>query len=326
MRAAMAAAEVGDDGYGEDPTVRALEERAAAALGKEAAVVVPSGVMANQMALRVLARPGDLVVAGADQHVVAFELGAAARNSGIQFALVDDARGELDPDAVRAHVEAEVDHRPHVAAVFVENSHMPSGGTPWDPTRFARFAEAVGRPVHLDGARLFNAARAVGAEVATLAAPATTVMFCLSKGLAAPVGSLLAGPADLVAEARIERKRLGGAMRQAGVIAAAGIVALDTMVERLDEDHRRARRLAEALAEAFPASGYDPATCRTNIVVITHPRARELVEDLEREGVLAGTLAPDRLRLVTHCDVDDEDLERTLRAIARVAARHVTQS
>ena len=326
MRRAMADAEVGDDGYGEAPTVRALEERAAALLDKEAAIFVPSGVMANQMALRVLTRPGDVVVAGADQHVVAFEMGAAARNAGVQFALVDDARGELEVADVLAHIDAEADHRPHVAAVAVENTHMPSGGTPWDPARLATFAAALPRPVHLDGARLFNAARASATSVASLAAAATTVMFCLSKGLAAPVGSILAGPLDLMSAARVERKRLGGAMRQAGVIAAAGLVALDTMVERLDEDHRRAHRLAEALAAAFPESGYDPRSCRTNIVVISHPRARALVAELEGEGVLAGTLAPDRLRLVTHCDVDDDDVARAVAAIERVADGMRTQS
>ena len=317
MRAAMAAAEVGDDGYGEDPTVNALEARGAAILGKPAAVFVPSGVMANQMAVRVLTRPGDVIVAGANQHLVDFEMGASARNSSVQFALVEDATGQLDLDRVVEIIESEADHRAHVGAVAVENTHMPSGGTPWAVEQLAALARAVERPVHLDGARLFNAVVATATPAAALAAPATTVMVCLSKGLAAPVGSLLAGPADLMARARVERKRLGGAMRQAGVLAAAGIVALETMVDRLAEDHRRARQLAELVAEAFPEANYDPASCRTNIVAFDHPDARALVAELAEVGVLGGTLAPRRVRLVTHLDVDDDDLDYVAAVLAR---------
>ena len=317
MRAAMAAAEVGDDGYGEDPTVNALEARGAAILGKPAAVFVPSGVMANQMAVRVLTRPGDVIVAGANQHLVDFEMGASARNSSVQFALVEDATGQLDLDRVVEIIDSEADHRAHVGAVAVENTHMPSGGTPWAVEQLAALARAVERPVHLDGARLFNAVVATATPAAALAAPATTVMVCLSKGLAAPVGSLLAGPADLMARARVERKRLGGAMRQAGVLAAAGIVALETMVDRLAEDHRRARQLAQLVAEAFPEANYDPASCRTNIVAFDHPDARALVAELAEVGVLGGTLAPRRVRLVTHLDVDDDDLDYVAAVLAR---------
>ena len=321
MREAMAAALVGDDGYGEDPTVNALEARAAALLAKEAAVFVPSGVMANQMAMRVLTSPGDVVVAGANQHVVDFEMGASARNASIQFALVDDSTGQLDLARVREIIDAEADHRAHVGAVAVENTHMPSGGTPWALADLEALARGVERPVHLDGARLFNASVATGTPVSAYAAPATTVMVCLSKGLAAPVGSLLAGPADLMARARIERKRLGGAMRQAGVLAAAGLVALDTMVERLAEDHARARRLADLVADAFPASDYDPSTCTTNIVVFSHPDARALVATLAEHGVLAGTLAARRVRLVTHVGVSDDDLEHVAGVLGELRRR-----
>ncbi|MGC8511123.1 MAG: threonine aldolase family protein [Acidimicrobiales bacterium] len=317
MREAMASAPVGDDGYGEDPTVNALETRAAMILGKPAAVFTPSGVMANQMAVRVLTEPGDVIVAGANQHLVDFEMGASARNSSVQFALVEDATGQLDLDRVVEIIESEADHRAHVGAVAVENTHMPSGGTPWPVEQLAALARAVERPVHLDGARLFNAAVATATPAAALAAPATTVMVCLSKGLGAPVGSLLAGPADLMARARVERKRLGGAMRQAGVLAAAGIVALETMVDRLADDHRRARRLAELVAEAFPESQYDPASCRTNIVAFDHPDARALVAELAEVGVLGGTLAPRRVRLVTHLGVDDDDLDYVAEVLAR---------
>ena len=321
MREAMASAPVGDDGYGEDPTVNTLEARVAALLDKEAAVFVPSGVMANQMAMRVLTHPGDVVVAGANQHVVDFEMGASARNASIQFALVDDTSGRLDLDRVVELVEAEFDHRAHVGAVAVENTHMPSGGTPWALTDLEALARAVQRPVHLDGARLFNAVVATGVPAAAYAVPATTVMVCLSKGLAAPVGSLLAGPRDLMERARIERKRLGGAMRQAGVLAAAGLVALDTMIDRLAEDHVRARRLADLVARTFPESGYDPASCRTNIVVFNHPDARALVGELAGRGVLAGTLAARRVRLVTHLGVSDDDLEHVAAAFDGLGGR-----
>src|ERR1700677_2023365 len=262
MRDAMATAVVGDDGYNEEPTIRELENRFAALVGKEAAVFVPSGVMGNQIAVRILANPGDLVIAGRGQHVVSFEMGAAARNSSIQFATVDDSRGALELRDVLDIIDAEDDHRPRVAMVSLENTHMPSGGTPLDVADITSLARAVGaRPVHLDGARLFNAVVATGTSAAEYAAPAATVMTCLSKGLCAPAGSLLAGPSDLMQRARIERKRLGGAMRQAGFLAAAGLVALDEMVERLVDDHRHARQFAELFASAFPESSYDPTTC-----------------------------------------------------------------
>ncbi len=317
MREAMAHAVVGDDGYGEDPTVAALEERFAALVGKEAALFVPSGVMANQIAVRVLTRPGDLIIAGRAQHVVSFEMGASARNSSVQFATVDDSHGTLVLGDVLEIIDAEADHQAHVAMVCAENTHMPSGGTPWDVADLRALANAIGgRPLHLDGARLFNAVVATGTSAAQYCEPATTVMACLSKGLCAPVGSLLAGPADLMRNARIERKRLGGAMRQAGVLAAAGLVALDTMVDRLSEDHARARALAGLFAAAFPEAGYDPASCRTNIVAFDHPQARQIVHELEALGVAGGTVAPHRLRFVTHADVSDDDVARVAAVLA----------
>jgi threonine aldolase len=323
MRRAMADAVVGDDGYGEDPTVNELEAAYADYVGKPAAVYVPSGVMANQIALRVLCRPGDVVVAGAMQHVVAFEMGAAGRNAGILFHTVDDGVGALSPADVAAAIDAARHHQPQVTAVVVENTHMASGGTPLTEAATAAVAAAAdGRAVHLDGARLWNAATALGCDAAGLAAPATTVMSCLSKGLCAPVGSLLAGPADVIAEGRVERKRLGGAMRQAGVLAAAGLVAMRTMIDRLHDDHARARRLAEVVAETV-APGYDPTTCRTNVVCFEHPDAGGLCERLAAHGVLAGTLSSTRVRLVTHADVDDAQLElaaSALRSVGRSTA------
>jgi len=317
MREAMARAVVGDDGFGDDPTVRELEERYAAITGKEAAIYVPSGVMANQIALRVLTKPGDVIVAGKNQHIVSFEMGATARNSSLQFALVDDSTGELAFDDVMDVIDASTDHQVPVAMVAVENTHMFSGGSVWDPEHFSMLARAIeGRPIHLDGARLFNASVASGRSLAELAAPATTVMSCLSKGLCAPVGSLLAGPAPLMAAGRVERKRLGGAMRQVGILAAAGLVALDTMVDRLADDHRRARRLAGLLAAAFPESGYDPSTCQTNIVSFVHPQARQIVHELRERGVWGDTVAPRRVRLVTHAGVTDDDVDFVAEVLA----------
>ncbi|MHB1968734.1 MAG: GntG family PLP-dependent aldolase [Acidimicrobiales bacterium] len=319
MREAMAVALVGDDGYGEDPTVAALEARFATLTGKEAALFVPSGVMGNQIALRVLCAPGDVVVCGAHQHVFGFEMGAAARNAGVQFWTVEDGAGVFDLEEVAEALAAEADHQVAVRAIAVENTHMYAGGVPWPSVELAELAALAGeRPLHLDGARLFNAVVATGESAATLCAPATTVMACLSKGLCAPVGSLLAGPRDLMERARIERKRLGGSLRQAGFLAAAGLVALDTRIERLAEDHRRARRLAEAFAEALPELGYDPATCRTNIVSFDHPEARRIVADLAGAGVLGGTVGPRRARFVTHHDVDDDGLEWAVAAVARL--------
>ena len=312
----MADAEVGDDGWGEDPTVNELEDAYAQRVGKEAAVYVPSGVMANQMALRVLAQPGSVVVAGRQSHVVAFELGAAARNVGVQFHAVDDTRGVFDPADVAWALAAARHHQPDVSLVCVENTHMAASGATWSPDELAAVRRsAAGRPVHMDGARLFNAEVATGIAAAELAAEATTVMSCLSKGLCAPVGSLLAGPADVIGEARVERKRLGGAMRQAGILAAAGLVALHKMVDRLADDHVRARLLAEAVADRWPGS-LDPGAVHTNLVVFRHGAPEALVEHLRSAGVLASTIGPGVVRLVTHHDVDDEATERAARALA----------
>jgi threonine aldolase len=318
MRRAMADAEVGDDGFGEDPTVRELEALYAERVGKEAAVFVPSGTMANQIAVRVLAPPGTAVVAGRREHVVAYEAGAAARNTGVQFHLVPDTDGLVQPSDVAYAISLAEYHQPTVSLVCIENTHMASGGVPWALEELDALAASVGGlPVHMDGARLFNAEVATSVPAAALAARATTVMSCLSKGLCAPVGSLLAGPAEIIGSGRVERKRLGGAMRQAGIVAAAGIVALRTMVDRLAEDHARARRLAEAVADRWPDSGADPQKTRTNLVVFSPPDAGAVVAHLSAQGVLADMTEPGVVRLVTHHDVDDEGIERALVAISK---------
>jgi threonine aldolase len=316
MRRAMADAEVGDDVYGEDPTVNALQEAFAERVGMEAALYVPSGTMGNQLALRLLTRPGTAVVAGRRQHVVIYENGAGGRNAAVQFHTVDDSDGTFSADDVAWAIEAAEHHYPRPSLVSVENTHMPADGAPWplEALKAVR-AAAGGLPLHMDGARLFHAEVAAGVPARDYCAEATTVMCCLSKGLCAPVGSLLAGPADVLAEARAERQRLGGGMRQAGVIAAAGLVALRTMVERLAEDHARARALAEAVAERWPDGGCDPARVRTNVVTWHHRDPDAVVAHLRGQGVLAGTIAPGVLRLVTHHDVDDAGVERAKGAL-----------
>ena len=317
MRRAMADAEVGDDVYGEDPTVNALQDEFAARVGKEAALYVPSGTMANQLAIRLLAPAGSTVITGARHHVVVYENGAGGRNAGVQFTSIPDDDGTISPEDVAWHVEAVEHHYPKPGLLTVENTHMPADGAPWPIDRLRAVVDAAaGLPVHMDGARLFHAEVATGTTAAEYAAPVTTLMSCLSKGLAAPVGSVLAGPADVIAAARGERQRLGGGMRQAGVIAAAGLVALRSMVERLADDHARARRLAEAVAERWPDAGVDVERIRTNVVTWRHAAALEVVDHLRSEGVLAGTIAPGVVRLVTHCDVDDDGVERARKAIA----------
>jgi threonine aldolase len=322
MRAAMADAEVGDDAYGEDPTVNRLESLAAALLGKDAAVFVPSGTMANQLALLVLGRPGSEVLCGERAHVFRYETAAAARNAGVQLRPLPDGDGLLAPEAIDAAAADQAHHLPPISAVAIENTHMPAGGRPWPRGALADVTGAAARhgfAVHCDGARIWNAAIALGAAPADLVAGCDTAMFCLSKGLGAPVGSLLCGPAAVMAAARTERGRLGGGMRQAGVLAAAGLVALETMVERLADDHARARRLAEAVASRFPGS-VDPDSVQTNIVCAdAHTLPEKIIPALEEHGVRVGTIDARTVRFVTHKDVDDEDLERAIRAIEATA-------
>jgi threonine aldolase len=316
MRKAMADAVVGDDVYGEDPTVNRLQELYASMVGKPAALFVPTGTMANQIALRVLAKHATGVIAGARQHMVIYEGGAAGLNSATQFITVDDTGGALAAADVHHYRAAAAHHYLAPSLVCLENTHLPAGGRPWTLDELKAVNNAAGPlPIHMDGARLFNASVATGIAPADYAAQVTTVMSCLSKGLAAPVGSLLAGPADVIASARAERQRLGGGMRQAGVIAAAGIVALEHMVDRLADDHTRARRLADAVAQRWPGS-CDPSTVLTNIVNFTHPDPDTLLKQLEEQGVRAGTIAPQVMRFVTHANVDDDDVARTISALS----------
>jgi threonine aldolase len=309
----MADAEVGDDAYGEDPTVRRLEEAYAQRVGKDAGLFLASGTLANQVALRAQAPAGTAVVAGRTSHVARYEEGATGVLQAAQLLTVDDDAGSPDPAAVAEAVEGADHHGIAPSLLCVEDTHMRAGGVPLDEGAVAALA-ASGVPVHVDGARLFNAEVATGVPAARRVAAATTVWTALSKGLGAPVGSVLAGPAAVVDEARAWRRRFGGQLRQAGVLAAAGLVGLEG-VERLADDHARAARLGEAVAERWPGA-LDPADVRTNLVVFGHPDPDAVLAHLAGSGVLAGTVAPRTLRLVTSLEVDDAGIDRACRALA----------
>jgi len=328
MRAAMAGAEVGDDVYGEDPTVRALEERVAGLLGHEAALFTPSGSMANQLALRLLVPPGQEVLCDDDAHIVRAELGAHAVLAGITTRTWRAPRGLLDVDAVRRlAAPAAGPYLVCTAAVSVENTHNFGGGTVQPYGRLValrRFADETGLALHLDGARLWNAHVASGVPLDAYGRLFDTVSVCLSKGLGAPVGSLVVGSADVATQARMWRKRLGGGMRQVGVLAAAGLHAIDHHVGRLAEDHARARAIAAAVADAAPGV-VDPETVETNIVVLelgtASLSAPELAAKARAEGVLVSVLDPARARLVTHLDVDDAGCRLAGRVLAAARTR-----
>lgn len=323
MREAMARASLGDDCYGEDPTVNRLQEFAAARMGKEAALLVSSGTMGNLVGILAHSTQGDEVIVGEKSHVVLGELSGLAVVGGLQLRTVPDRRGVPSLDDVVAAVHTPNPGAPCTAVIALENTHNRSGGAAIDgPTtrRFADLAHSVGAALHLDAARIFNAAVALGVDVRELTAPADSVTFCLSKGLAAPVGSVLCGTTDYMARAKRWRKLLGGAMRQAGIFAAAGIIALETMVDRLAEDHAHARLLAEGLA-AIPDVTVDPADVQTNLVYfdLAHPRvdAHALEARLRAEGVWFHALGARRARMVTHYGITRDDIQTTLLAVAR---------
>ena len=329
MRRAMASAEVGDDWFGDDPTVNRLQERAAEILGKEAALFVPTGTMANQICLRLHFRGGGhLVIAEASAHVASTEVMSSAVLSGIAFkAITGDRRGRISAEQVRDALEPDEPYDVEVVdLVSVEDTHGHAGGRVMaldDLRAIHKVAEEAGLPVHLDGARIFNAAVASGVDVAEIATEADTVMFCVSKGLGAPVGSLVCGSAEQIREARRLKILFGGAWRQAGILAAAGLVALEDGPERLYEDHERARRLAEGVADAA-AGSVDPADVETNMVYAdTEPIGMsplEAIERLEAEGVGA-TLVSGKVRMVTHIDISDGDVELAVEAWRRLAKR-----
>ncbi len=318
MRRAMAEAEVGDDVWGEDPTVKVLEEEGAQAMGQESALFVPSGTMGNQIALHLHGRPGHEVICEASSHIYVFELGALATISGLLPRLVPSRDGRLDPAAVEAAYQPPHGFTTPSGVLVVENTHNLAGGVVSDRPRLEALlavAKRLGLPVHLDGARIWNAAVALGTTPAVLAAGFDSVMFCLSKGLGAPVGSLLAGESRFIQEARRVRKMLGGGMRQVGVLAAAGLLALRKGPARLADDHAHARRLAEALAERGDFE-IDPAAVETNIVIFrVRGAAAETITKLRERGVLASQMGFDRVRLVTHRDIAAPEIERAVDVI-----------
>jgi threonine aldolase len=318
MRRAMADAEVGDDVYGEDPAIRALEERVADLMGHEAALFVPSGTMGNQIGMRLVCEPGQEVLCDADAHVVTYEMGAAAAVFGISTRTVVSAGGRLDAEQLIAQVRPRGDwHLTATAAVAVENTHNRGGGLVQPLEQLQRlwdWSREAGVAVHLDGARLFNASVASGIDLATYGGLADTASVCLSKGLGAPVGSVLVASAERIAAGRLWRKRLGGGMRQAGVLAAAGLYALDHHLSRLAEDHEHARLLAKRL-------GVDPATVETNMVVLDDVAAPVVAEAAKAQGVLVSQVGPRRIRLVTHLDVDRAAVERAADVLAGLLDR-----
>jgi threonine aldolase len=321
MREAMAAAEVGDDVYGEDPTVNRLQERAAALLGKQAALYVPSGTMANQIALLCHCERGDDVLTGEGSHVVLYESGAGSAWAGVGFTIVGSG-GVFDAGQMTAAIKPSEYHSPRTRLVALENTHNRGGGRIFpqaDVEAIAEAAHARGLVVHLDGARIWNASVATGTPAAGLAAPADTVSACFSKGLGAPVGSVLAGSSALITRARRFRKMLGGGMRQAGVLAAAALHALDHHVERLAEDHVHARQLADGLSRL---PGLICAPVQTNIVLCDLPgRAADVFQAAAAaRGVLFSAIGPHRVRLVTHLGVASADVAHALEAIAAVWA------
>jgi threonine aldolase len=324
MREAMAQAQVGDDVFGEDPTVNRLQEVSAELLGKEAALFVPSGTMANQLAVRLHTSPGDEIIVEAGSHVVRYESGAAAALSGVQTCWLTGTRGILEPEQIEAAVRTADYHNPPTTLISLENSHNRGGGSLYPlPTIAAirKIADARKIAMHLDGARLFNAVVATSVPASVYARSFETVSFCLSKGLGAPVGSMICSDIGRIAKLRRLRKMFGGGMRQAGIIAAAGVYALEHNVDRLVEDHRHAKQLAGALV-GLPGVRITPEHVETNIVVFdvseTGRGVEEVLARLKQEGLLLLPFGPTALRAVTHLDVTTDDIEQACAILKKV--------
>ncbi len=324
MREAMYRAEVGDDVYGEDPTVNALEAKAAELTGKGASVLVATGTMGNLVCLTTQGRPGDEVICGETCHLFQNEVAGVAAIGGMLTHTLPDAPGYMDPDNVEAVITRATMHAPGTRLLCVEQTHNRAGGAIIPIAILARLREIADRHdllVHMDGARLFNAATALGVPARDVAQYADSLTFCLSKGLSAPVGSVVCGDREFVERARRKRKIYGGAMRQAGVFAAAGLVALESMIDRLAEDHATARQLAEGLAE-IRGFQIDPASVRTNIVIVSIDpavcAAKDLPALLKTEGVLAGYNGGNRVRFVTHDGITSADIDTALLSVRTV--------
>lgn len=326
MRAAMASAEVGDDVYSEDPTVNRLEERAAAIFGKEASLFVPTGTMGNQIAIRLHTQHGEELICESRCHILDWEMAMAAAFSGVQARTVAGDRGILTWAEIQPAIAPKIYYRAQTSLICIENSHNMAGGTVTPAETLHEIcaeARSTGLKTHLDGARVFNAAAALGTSVAELTKGFDTVNFCLSKGLGAPVGSILVGTRADIVRARSVRKALGGGMRQAGVLAAAGLIALEETPALLPLDHANARVLAEAVAKS-PAVTIDLPSVQTNIVIFTLNRkgdAPALVAKLKEQGVLASAIGPHAVRFVTHFDVSRAECEEAARIVSGELAR-----
>jgi threonine aldolase len=325
MRYAMANAEVGDDVYGEDPTVNRLEKIAAEMVGKEAALFVPSGTMGNQIAIMAHTKRGDEVILESEAHIYYYEVGGIAVLSGAHPRQVPGKNGILEAEDIAKELRVKNIHFPETRLICLENTHNRGGGTitPINNMKGIKdLADSKGIFVHLDGARVFNAAVALGVDVKEITAHVDTVMFCLSKGLCAPVGSMVAGPKDWIEKAKKWRKMLGGGMRQSGILAAAGIISLTKMVERLAEDHQNAKILANGLAK-IEGIVIDLETVQTNIVAFdiagTKLTVPEFLGHIKESGILAGAVDQTRIRMVTHHGISSDDIAKTLNAIEAIA-------
>jgi len=323
MYRAMAEAPLGDDVLGDDPTVAKLEELAAGMTEKEAAVFVPSGTMGNQIALASQTQPGDAILVEEQAHILYYEVGAPAALSGVVSWTLPSNRGIMDPAVIESHIKERTIHTPGTVLLCLENTHNRAGGTviPVDTMRqYYELARSRGLRVHLDGARVFNAAVALGVSVSQITRYADTVNICLSKGLRSPVGSLLCGPRDTIEKARIWRKRLGGGMRQAGILAACGILSLTQYVDRLSEDHARAKKLAESIS-GLPGVSVEMESVQTNMCYIaTAKPANFWVEELKKHNLWLMAVGPNRLRAVFHADVDEDDTANAILAFKSASA------
>jgi threonine aldolase len=325
MRRAMAEAEVGDDVYGEDPTVNRLEERAAQLFGREAAIFVPSGTMGNQIAIKIHTRPGQEIICEERCHIFNYEMAMLAHFSGCIPRPIFGGHGILTWSEIEKRIAPKIYYRAQTGLISLENTHNMAGGTIYPQEvadEICDCAHKRGMPVHLDGARIFNAAVARGNRVRELTAKFDSVMFCLSKGLGAPVGSMLVGSQKFIEQARVYRKALGGGMRQAGILAAAGIIALEKGPARLREDHTNATYLAEGLAQ-LPGIKIDVAMVQTNILVFditgTGMNSAEFTRRLAEKNILCSGISPEAVRMVTHLDVSRADCEQVLEDMRRIA-------
>ena len=328
MRQAMAAAEVGDDGWGDDPTLNRLQERVAGIMGKEAAVFVPSGTMANLASILSHCQRGDEIIVGDQSHIYLYEYGSASALGGVSYCQVhNEEDGTMDPQAIENAIRPPVDRFPRTALVCLENTHNRCSGrvlTPEYIDTIAEIARDRDAALHLDGARIFNAAVHLGLPPAELVQSVDSVMFCFSKGLSCPVGSILCGPREFIERARVIRNALGGGMRQAGVLAAAAMVALDEMVERLAEDHANARRLAEGLSR-IPGIVIDPASIQTNIVILelADGDAPGFLGRVQERGLRGSHPHGSKVRFVTHYGIGPEDIDGALEIVESVMKERV---